>query len=164
MNTWEDVNKGLRRMGELAIKKAMAAAAYKEIVDKAQAEFDKVKGPADKQYEKLEAEIKSFATSRKDEFIGKKPDAKRTKKLSFGEVSFKLTPGAVEFDLSEELVIVNLKKLGHKDCVRVVEEIDKDAVKNIEPKDLLKAGIRVEKTDNCKVKPDIKKIQEEVAA
>lgn len=160
MNTWNDVNKGLRRMGELAIKKAMAAAAYKKVADEAQAELDKVKGPADKEYGDLEAKIEAFAVAHKADFIGKK----RNKKLSFGEVSFKLSSGAVVFKLSEELIIGNLRKLKHEDCVRVIEQVDKDAVKNLDEKDLLKAGIEVQKEDNCKVKPDIKKIQEEVTA
>jgi phage host-nuclease inhibitor protein Gam len=147
-------------MGELVIKRTIAAAEYKEAVDKAQAVLDKVKGPADKQYETLESEIKAFAAAHKADFIGKT----RTRKLSFGTVSWKLTNGKVQFNLAEDMVIMNLREQGHEDCIRTVEEVNKDVVQNLGENELLKAGITIKRADNCTIKPDIKKIQEEVAA
>jgi phage host-nuclease inhibitor protein Gam len=158
IKNWDDVNSALRRMGELAIKKTVAAAAYKTAVDAAQAKLDKVKLPADKEYEDIEAKVAAFSTANKGTFIGKS----RTRKLSFGKVQFKLSPGTVAFSLAQGLVIANLRKLGHDDCIRQVEEVDKDAVKNLDENDLLKAGIRIERADRCKAVPDLDKIREAV--
>ena len=160
MTSWEEVNKGLRQMGELKLKMLRAAARLKQKVDDAQAIYDTIKGPADEEYEGLEAKIRAFAEAHKTEFVGKK----RTKKFSFGEVNFKLSSGKVELKFSDELVIRNLRKQGHGDCVRVIESVDKEAAKNLDEKELLKAGIEVTREDNCTVKPDLKKIQEEVTA
>ena len=159
MKTWDDVNKGLRRMGELVIKRTIAAAEYKTTVDKAQAELDKVTIPAAIMYEKLEAKIKAFAARNKADCIGKT----RTKTLSFGKVLWKLTNGKVYFELAEDMVIMNLREQGHEDCIRTIEEVNKDSVQNLDENELLKAGITIKRSDNCTIKPDLKKIQEEVA-
>ncbi len=160
ITSWEDANKALRRMGELKIMTAMAAAEYKKFVDQAQAALDDIKEPADKEYAALESQIMAFAARNKADCIGKT----RTKKLSFGKVSWKLTNGKVQFDLVEDMVIMNLRQQGHEDCIRTVEEVNKDAVLNLGENELLKAGITIKRADNCTIKPDLKKIQEEVAA
>ena len=156
ITNWEDVNKGLRRMGELVIKKAVAAARLQEKVNAAQENYDHVRIPAEEEYKALESQIKAFAAANKAAFVGKS----RTKKLSFGSVNWKLTNGKVVLELQEDIVIMNLRQQGHEDCIRMVEEIDKDAVQNLDDRELLKAGIKVKKDDVCHVKPDVKKVQE----
>lgn len=162
ITSWEDVNAGLRRMGECKLAIIRAATIAKKKADVIQEAFDVVKIPNDAEYKELESAIEAYAEAHKTDCLGKKT---RTKKLSFGAVSFKLSAGRVEFTLAPELVIANLKAQGHADCVRDLgEEVNKDAVQNVDKKDLLKAGIKIEQDDNCSVKPDLKKIQEEVTA
>jgi len=161
ITSWEDVNTGLRRMGECKIEIIRAAAIAKKKADTIQEAFDIIKVPNETEYLVLKWAIEAYAAAHKTDCLGKS----RTKKLSFGKVSFKLSSGKVVFLLAEELVIANLKAQGHEDCVRVPpEEVNKDAVQNVAKNDLTKAGIKIEPADNCYVNPDLKKILEEVKA
>lgn len=160
ITSWNDANDALRRMGELKIDNTLAAAEYQQVVDIAQAALDVVKLPNDKEYADLESKIRAFAARNKADCLGKS----RTKKLSFGKVSWKLTAGKVELVNDERLVILNLRTLGHDECVRTVEEVNKDAVLNLGEGVLIRAGIEIKRTDKCTIKPDLEKIKEEVAA
>ncbi len=161
ITSWEDANKALRRMGELKVQTLEALAGYKGIMDSAQEALDRIKIPNDAEYEALESKIKAFAARNKKDCIGKT----RTKKLSFGKVSWKLSPGRVEFVADENQVLGNLLDMGyHEPYIRTIEMVDKDAVVNLDEKTRLKAGIQITKDDKCTVKPDLKKIEDEVKA
>ncbi len=160
VTSWEDANKALRRMGELKVRTIIAASHYDEQMKVQQAALDAVKVPNDKEYAELESKIKAYAARNKADCIGKT----RTKKLSFGRVSWKLTNGKVEFMVDENRVLGNLIDMGyHEPYIRTIEEVNKDAVINLDENERLKAGIKITRTDNCTVKPDLDKIKEELA-
>jgi len=107
--------------------------------------------------EAIRATIEAFCVERKEEFL-----KKRSRQFTFGKIAWRLSE---EIDIPkglEKVVLATVKKLGWDECVRVKEELDKNALKKLDDKELLKIGVQKRKKDNFRIEPNLEMIAEQV--
>jgi phage host-nuclease inhibitor protein Gam len=92
-------------------------------------------------HDEAEAQVLAFAEAHKEDFGGAK-----SKKLSYGTLSFSKSDEKVEFLIDETIIIANLRKKNlHEGVVRSAESIDKNVLpaKVVDPEQREKLGFRV---------------------
>ena len=88
--------------------------------------------------------LEKWATKNKEKEF---PEESKTLELNFGKIYFKWTPYRIEFDVEENTVIERLRARKMDSCIRVVTEVNKEALEN-SPDEVLKAvGARRERDD-----------------
>lgn len=157
VNSWEQVDDALRRMGEIeiAVTKIGADATLKinEIKDEAKT---KAAG-LESERKHLEKIVTLFAESRKAEFA-----KKRSKELNFGTVGYRLVQ-KVSMPRDKEKVAALLKSLiayGHGDCIVYEEKPDKDKIAALADDTIAKLGLKRSTEDSFRIQPKIEKVQE----
>lgn len=167
LQSFTDVDIHLRELAKLESSITTEEAKMNEKINKVKEEFEEKTSGERARKSLLESEIESFCTSNKKEF-----DKTRTKKLAFGEVSFRMTTPKVN-QLNRKFTVKTtiefLKKLYKSKYVRVKEEINKDKILedyNLEKLDDAKiaaVGLRIDQEDRFAYKIDWEKFNEEAA-
>jgi phage host-nuclease inhibitor protein Gam len=107
--------------------------------------------------EAIRATIESFCLERKEEFI-----KKRSRQFTFGKVAWRLSEEVEIPKGLEKAVLAAIRKLGMDECIRVKEEIDKNALRKLPDNVLLKLGVQKRKRDNFRIEPNLEMIAEKV--
>lgn len=152
--SWEEVNAALKQLGELYIKTQKIEGEQTLKINKIKEEMLIKAGAIKTQIAEIEKNIEKFAMQNKSEFL-----KNRTKKLSFGTISFRLVE-SVKCICKEE-AIKALKALNLDFLIRSKEDLDKDECLKYAKQDeklLLKAGISVKAEDKVKIEPDFVKL------
>lgn len=149
--TWADVDKALKELGELNIKKQNLEGEQTIRINEVKKEILEKTGILQSQIKEIEKNIERFAEQNKSEFL-----KTRNKKLTFGIISFRLVKSVV-CNCKEE-AIKALKALNLDFCLRQKEEIDKDKCLEVDEKMLLKAGISIKTEDKVKIEPNYIKL------
>lgn len=152
--TWEEVDKAIKRLGELYIEKqdieGKLTIRYNEL--KAYGN-EKISGVAS-EIKNIEKEIERFANQNKEEFL-----KTRSKKLNFGTISYRLSKKVV-CKCIESAVMV-LKTLNLDFLLRTKTELDKDEILKCEDdltSTLAKANISIVSEDKIRIEPDYVKL------
>ena len=103
--------------------------------------------------QELESAISGFCLEHKDEFA-----KKRSRKLDFGRIAFRVAERIEYLNVLEESVIATLKSLGYPECVKRKESIDKNAVKSLPDNVLAKCGLKRIKDDHFRIEPNLELI------
>lgn len=151
---WDEVNEAMKRLGELNIQKQKIEQRMTLLMHKIKEAGTTKAGNLMDEIKIIEKDIERFAEQNKEAFA-----KTRNKKLNFGKISFKATK-SVTCKFTES-AIKALKTFGLEDCIRVKEELDKDAIKELgkdAEKYLLKAGITIKTTDKISIEPDYIKL------
>lgn len=141
------VDDALRQVGELEIQIERIELAGNERINKAKAWMEERSADKADRLKVLTLQVQAYAEEKykDDEF-----DKTRTKKMQFGEISYrrsqKLTTAA-KIKIADAIKL--LKERGLKQCVRIKEELDKEAIRALKlGDDQLKAcGLRMKKDD-----------------
>jgi len=155
LETWEDVDNAIRRIGEIGIEageiKGEADLRINDIRENAQLAI----GTLQEEKQLIEGMVDEFCRARKDEFTGK-----RTKKLTFGQVRFKM--GRRVETSNEALTVEALKTMKLMDFVKVKHEEKPDltAMRKLDDLTLGKVGAQRVVEDHLLIKPDLTKIRE----
>ncbi|MCR5260612.1 MAG: host-nuclease inhibitor Gam family protein [Candidatus Gastranaerophilales bacterium] len=152
--SWEEVNAAMKELGELNVKKQKLEGEQTEKINKIKAETLAKAGAIKTQIAEIEKNIERFAMQNKSEFL-----KTRTKKLTFGTVSFRLVESVV-CNCKEE-ALKALKALNLDFLIRSKEDLDKDECLKYAKSDeklLLKAGISIKAEDKVKIEPDFVKL------
>ncbi len=146
-NSWEEVDENFKRLAELQVTKQKIEGEQTIAINEIKAKYSKLAGDVGEEIKEVEKNIALFAEAHRDEFA-----KKRSKKLTFGTIAFRMTTrvvcGAVES------AIKSLKALNLDAYIRVKEELDKDALLELEPGLLSKAGISIKREDKITIEPD----------
>lgn len=139
--TWDDVDQALREIGEIDRELGLLESAQNESIDNIKAETKNKAVPLADRKTALELAMKEFCEANRAEFAKVK-----TKPLTFGSVGFRLSTKVVIKKIADTLQA--LKDLGLNQCIRLKEEVDKEAMKNLSTETLAEVGAAL-KTDNA---------------
>lgn len=141
LRSWEDVDAALREVGEITRELQLREAALNESVDKLKEEAKADSASQVARKKELELAMKEFCETNRAEFAKVK-----TRKLTFGSVGFRLSTKIMIRRVAETLQA--LKDLKLTGCIRVKEEPDKEAMKNLTDETLAEVGA-ARKTENA---------------
>ena len=110
-------------------------------IDQAKADAKKAAAPLLDKKTGLELAVKEFCEANRAEFAKVK-----TRELTFGSVGFRLSTKIIVKRMADTLQA--LKDLGLKACIRIKEELDKEAMKNLSTETLAQVGAGL-KTENA---------------
>ncbi len=157
LQSWEEVNLSLKRLGELEVAKRTLENKKTELVSDVTAKFDADAAPILTEMKQIEGSILDYATHHKDEFT-----KDRTKELSHGSISMRVST-SVKI-ISKTICIKALKALGLHDYINVKEEPNKDMLKTLSDIDLAKVSCEKKVTDNITITPRIEEINAEATS
>jgi phage host-nuclease inhibitor protein Gam len=138
--SWEDVDHALRRIGEIDRDLALIEGDTNHAIDELKAKAKADSKPLQDRKAGLELAIKEFCEANRGEFAKVK-----TLKLTFGSVGFRLSTKVLIKRVGDTLQA--LKDLQLTGCIRIKEEIDKEALKNLDGETLAAIGAAL-KTEN----------------
>ncbi len=149
LQTWDDVDQALKQIKEIDRDLAGIEAAQNEAIDRCKAEAKQQAAPLMTRKAGLELAIKDYAEANRADFGDTK-----SKELTFGVLSFRKSTSLVVKKVGDTLQA--LKSLGLHGCIRVKEELDKDALRNLSEETLINvgAGLKVQNTFGYELKRD----------
>ncbi|SMF94326.1 Mu-like prophage host-nuclease inhibitor protein Gam [Methylomagnum ishizawai] len=140
LNSWDDVDATLRQIGEIDRDLGLIEAGANETIDRAKAEAKAGSLPLQERKAGLELAIKEFCEAHRHEFAKAK-----TKQMVFGSVGYRLSTKVLVKRVADTLQA--LKDLKLDGCIRTKEEIDKEALKNLDTETLVTVGAAI-KSEN----------------
>lgn len=168
VKSFEEVNISLLEIAKIESRLAKKEASMNDRINKIKEEFDEATAEDRAKKSLLESEIEQYCNSVKKEF-----DKSRTKKLTFGEVSFRMTTPKVN-QLNRKFTVKTtiefLKKLYKAKYVRTKEEINKDKILEdynsevLDDAKIAAVGLRIDQEDRFAYKIDWEKFEETTQA
>ncbi len=144
---WDEVNTALRELGEKKISLEQVEGEQTIKINQVK-ECYKLQGDdLKKEIKEIEDNITLFSESNKDVFL-----KDRTKKLTFGNISYRLTERLLVKNV--KACIAAIKTLNLSEYLRVKEEVDKEAIKGLDDATLIKLGIERKKADKINIEPN----------
>ena len=140
LKTYEDADRALRRIGELDRDIELSNIASQEAVDLVKDGHKVYCEPRRAEIADLERQLKEFATSRRADFADV-----RTRELTFGSIGFRRSTSIVMAKVADTLAAV--KALGLIQCLRVKEELDKEAMRDLPTETLTNIGAALQTKD-----------------
>ncbi|WP_374348564.1 host-nuclease inhibitor Gam family protein [Chitinimonas sp.] len=131
--SWDDVDHALQQIGEIDRELTVLEAAHNESIDQLKASAKAQAEPLLAKKAALELAMKDFAESNRAEFAKVK-----SRQMTWGTVSFRLSTKVLVKKVGDTLQA--LKDLGLHGCIRIKEEIDKEALKNLDEETLTTIG------------------------
>lgn len=149
--SWEDVNKKLKELCDLTVQKRDVENLQTEEITKIKEKWETKVQEITKKMSEIEKDIILFSENNRNEFL-----KKRSKKLTFGTISFRATRKITIKNIVS--AILALKSMNMDSYIRKTESIDKEALLGLSDNELaplLKAGITVKREDKITIEPDI---------
>jgi phage host-nuclease inhibitor protein Gam len=140
LNSWEDVDNCLAEIAKSDRELMLIEGAANERIEEIRKDIKERSQPILERKAGLELQIKEYCEANRTEFVKAK-----TKALTFGEVGFRLSTRIMIRRIAETLQA--LKDLGLKQCIRIKEEPDKEAMKALTDETLAEVGAS-RKTEN----------------
>lgn len=140
LSSWDDVDQALAEIGEIDRELGLIEASQQESIDRIKATTKTTAEPLQLRKAALEALIQQYAEANRGEL-----QKTKTKALTFGTVGFRLSTRVVIKRVADTLQA--LKDMGLKACIRVKEEVDKEAMKNLPLETLAAVGASLKTED-----------------
>ena len=143
----------LAEMAALERKMIQADIEMQEICDGAKKKAGEIKAPLKARYEELEAAIKKWATMNKTELFKER----KSLDLAFGVFGFIAGTSVRQMNgVPEEETLAKLKTLGFTEAVRIIEEVNKEAMEKWTDERLALVGCIRRTVDkwHCKTKQE----------
>ena len=137
---YDDVDSALRKIGELDRDIAMHESAHNAAVDELKADLVAEVSPLQAAKAALERQVKEFAEANRADFA----DA-RTRELTFGSIGFRRSTSVAIKRVGDTLAA--LKQFGLTKCIRLKEEPDKEAMKELDTETLASVGAALQVKD-----------------
>ena len=141
INGSDGVDAGLRRLGTLVRRQERVEGAREERLGKIKERINRLLKPIKGEFKRLRQQLERWTLTHPDEL------QERTLRLTHGAVRLYKTPGAIVSDLPEEEIVRLLKKHGYDDYVRVTEEVNRQALHELDEATLKKVGCRLSSED-----------------
>lgn len=154
--SWGEVDRALRRIGEIDRDIGLLEASANEAIDQIKAQTKEKVQPLVAQKKVLELAMKEFCENSREDF-GKG----KSMKLTFGTVSFRLSTSLVIKKVAD--TIAKLKELQLFEHIRVKEEINKETLKDLPAERLAELGVAVKTTDAFGYEVDTQQVDEAAA-
>ncbi len=141
LESWEDVDETLHEIGKIDREIGLMESSQNETIDRVKKETREAALPLLDKKSALELSLKEFCEANRGEFAKVK-----TKALTFGSVGFRISTKVIVKRVADTLQA--LKDMGLSACIRVKEELDKEAMKNLSTETLAEVGASL-KTENA---------------
>ncbi len=140
LKTYEDADRVLLAIGRLEREIELSKLATDEAIDQVKQSHKAYCEPKATQLADLERQLKEFATSRRADFADV-----RTRELTFGSIGFRRSTSIVMAKVADTLAAV--KALGLTQVLRVKEELDKEAMRELPTETLTNIGAALQTKD-----------------
>ena len=156
IKSFEDVNLALKKIAELSVKiekiNGEVTLACNEIKE---AHSGEIKVLSD-ELKYIEACISTFCENNKHEFA-----EKRSKEFAFGKIGYRISKSVSLPRVKEKLeaLIKSFKSYGLNYCITYKEELNKDAIVELEDSTLVKLGLKRVIKDNFRIEPRIESLE-----
>ncbi|HEY3277473.1 MAG TPA: host-nuclease inhibitor Gam family protein [Syntrophorhabdaceae bacterium] len=154
---WNDVDRALRKLGEIDIRLARLEGDMTLRVNEIRADYEKRAEGLKRDRKNMEAGIEAFALERKEEFA-----KVRSKELTFGTISFRVVHRITV--RSKKATVAALEAMGLAAFLRISKEPDKEAMKSLDAGTLAKVGALLKTEDQLLVEPNTERIADKEAA
>lgn len=153
LESWDQVDETLRAIGVIDREVNLIEASANEEIDRIKAQTKEAAAPLLDKKSGLELAIKEYCEANRAEFTNMK-----TKALTFGSVGFRLSTKVIVKRVADTLQA--MKDLGLSACIRIKEELDKEAMKNLSTETLAQVGAGLKTTNAFGYEIDQEKIKE----
>ncbi|EAL5903165.1 host-nuclease inhibitor protein Gam [Campylobacter lari] len=156
IKSFEDVNLALKKIAELSVKiekiNGDVTLACNEIKESRAGE---IKVLSD-ELKYMEQCISTFCENNKHEFA-----EKRSKEFTFGKVGCRISENIPLPRVKEKLeaLVKAFKSYGLNECISYKEELNKDAIIELEDSTLVKLGLKRVVKDNFRIEPRIESLE-----
>lgn len=164
LKTWQDVDEAVKEIGLLQIRRDRIEGAMNVAIAKIKDEGAGGIAPLDGQIEHLTVALHAFCDDHRSEMEQAKKDAGLTKRGAFGKVAFRKCPPAIKLLKKVEKVVAALQARKLTACLRLVEELNLEALHALPDAVLAEVGARRQPSEKFQVKPDYKTIPMEETA
>lgn len=154
---WNDVDQGLRRMGEIDIRLTRLEGEMTIKINAIRAEYDAKAEGLKAERKTIEDQIGLFADARKEEFA-----KVRSKELTFGTVAYRIIHKVLI--RNKAATIAALEALGLDSYLRIIKEPDKEAMTGLDAGTLAKVGASLKTDDKLRIEPNLERIADKDAA
>jgi len=152
LQSWDEVDLALRRIGELDIATEKLEGELTLKINQLKEEYRIKSEDILAERLGLEKRIKSFAESHKEDFL-----SSRTMQLTFGLVGYRVAKRVIIS--SPKSCVAALQSLGLQQYLVMTAKPDKEAMKELDPQTLAKVGAKVITDDKLRVEPNLEKLK-----
>lgn len=161
MNSWTDAENLLREVGLAEIRReTLELKLNKEILGVKERYAERL-ADLDRDIARATGLLESWCAEHRAEMApaGKKADAGLVWKSAYGKLAFRKCPAAIEFTVKKvEKVLAALKAKKLTNCIRTVEEPNKDVLLGLDDATLAAVHCRKKPSEKFEVKPDYEAI------
>ena len=154
---WQEVDSGLRRMGELDIRLSKLEGEMTLKINEVKADYDTRAEGLKAERKKIETNIELFAEARKEEFT-----KVRSRDLTFGTIAYRITHKVVIRSI--KATVAALEALNLASYLRIEKKPDKEAMKSLDAGTLAKVGASLKTEDQLSIEPNVESIRDKEAA
>lgn len=149
--SWEEVNQGLKLIGELDRKIQAAESNMNERIDRIKADTENLVNPLIAQKTELETNIQAFTEYHVDDF----KEAK-SKEFTYGTVGFRKATSVITRNV--KAILEALKQNKMTDCILVTEKLNKEELEKYDDAALQKVGAKRKTEDKYFYKLSVERI------
>lgn len=153
VDTQAQAEGALAEMAALERKMIQADLDMREVCDAAKKEAGEIKAPLEARYKELEAALKKWATMNKSALFAERKHLD----LAFGVIGFAAATAIRQMDgVPEEETLARIKQYGFADALRIVEQVNKEAMEKWTDERLALVGCLRRTVDrwHCKTKQE----------
>lgn len=161
MKTWNEAERSLRAVGMHEIKRTRLEGEMNREIDEIKAKYSKKLARTDRKLVAVTTRLQAFCDAHRDEMqpASKKDGAGLVWKSTFGKLAWRKCPAAIEFAKKIEKVLAALKAKKLTNCIRTVEEPNKDVLLGLDAATLAAVHCRKKPSEKFEVKPDYAEIE-----
>jgi phage host-nuclease inhibitor protein Gam len=139
LKTWDDADDALRDIGVIDRAMVRLETEANEKIDGIKKSVETTARQLRENKALLELQLEAFCSANRGDF-GKV----KSKPLTFGTVSFRESSRIIvkKGKAITEAIIAALKELGHKECIRTKETLNKEEMKKLDEETLARVGAR----------------------
>ena len=149
--SWQEVDDAMKVLGEKSVALTKLEGEQTVQINEIKSKTLKKAGDLKNDITLIQKNIERFADAHKSEFL-----QKRTKKLNYGTISYRIVKKVVCSDVDD--AIKCLRALNMDFCIRTKMELDKDVLIEQDEKLLQKANISIKTEDKIKIEPNFEKL------
>lgn len=161
MKTWNDAERSLRAVGRHQIQRDQLEGEMNGEIEAVKAKHAPKIRRIDRKITAVAARLEAWCDEHRAEMqpASKKDDAGLVWKSVWGKLAFRKCPPAIEFTVKKvEKVLAALKAKKLTNCIRTVEEPNKDVLLGLDDATLAAVHCKKKPGEKFEVKPDYKEI------
>lgn len=159
---WQEAEQALREVGLAEIRRERLVGKMNEKIDAIKAEYADRLTDLDADLNRWHTELEIWCDAHRSEMqpASKKDDAGLVWKSTFGKLAWRKCPAAIEYTVKKvEKVLAALKAKKLTNCIRTVEEPNKDVLLGLDDVTLAAVHCRKKPSEKFEVKPDYAEIE-----